>query len=146
MKNKGANDNECGENMIWGECKRWEQSQISLCKCYQNILTYESVKLMKRPVSMSTQMKVLRLTHLIIMMRWEIIYWAMMSSYKKPASMKYELNVVELYTEHRYTSYERWCLLSGKAEAHVTLMRWDCLACRVWVFLYLVVFELILPI
>ena len=69
-------------------------------KCYQNLLTYKSVKLMKRPVSMNTLMKVLRLTHLILMMRLEIIYWDMMSSYYKLASMMYELNVMELYTEH----------------------------------------------
>ena len=43
---------------------------MSLSKCYQNVLTYESVKLMKRPVSMNTLMKVLRLTHLILIMRW----------------------------------------------------------------------------
>ena len=39
--------------------------------------------------------------YLILMMRWEIIYWAMLSSYYIPASMTYELNVMELYTEHR---------------------------------------------
>ena len=49
MKIKCANDNECGADMSWGLCKRWEQSQMSLSKCYQNVLTYESVKLMKRP-------------------------------------------------------------------------------------------------
>ena len=38
-------------------------------KFYQNVLNYESVKLMKRPISMNTLMKVLRLTHLILMMR-----------------------------------------------------------------------------
>ena len=70
-------------------------------KCYQNILKYESVKLMKRAVSMNTQMKVLRLTHLILIKRWEIYYWAMMSSYDKSAYMRYELNVMGLYTEHR---------------------------------------------
>ena len=74
---------------------------MSLSKCYQNVLTYESVKLMKKPVSMNTLMKVLRLTHLIIMMIWEIIYWDMISSYNKSASMTYDLNVMELYTEHR---------------------------------------------
>ena len=31
----------------------------------------------------------------------KIIYWAMMSSYKKPCSMTYELNVMKLYTEHQ---------------------------------------------
>ena len=72
---------ECGDNTRWGECKRWEQSQMSLSKCCQNVLTYESVKLMKTLVSINTLMKVLRLTHLILMMRWEIIYWSMMSSY-----------------------------------------------------------------
>ena len=81
MKSKCANVNECGDNMMWGQCKRLEQSQMSLCKSYQNVLTYESVKLMKRWVSMNTLMKVLRLTHLILMLRWQIIYWAMMSSY-----------------------------------------------------------------
>ena len=39
--------------------------------------------------------------YLILMMRWEIIYCAMMSSYLKSASMTCELNVMELYTEHR---------------------------------------------
>ena len=29
------------------------------------------------------------------------IYWAMKSSYNKRASMTYELNVMELYTDHR---------------------------------------------
>ena len=70
MKRKCANDNECGDNMIRGKCERWEQSQMSPSKCYQNVLTYESVKLMKTAVSMNTLMKVLRLTHLILMMRW----------------------------------------------------------------------------
>ena len=32
---------------------------MSLHKYYQNVLTYESVKLMKRPASMNTLMKVL---------------------------------------------------------------------------------------
>ena len=36
---------------------------------YQNVLTYESVNLMKRPVAMNILMNVLRLTHLILMMR-----------------------------------------------------------------------------
>ena len=36
---------------------------MTLRKCYQNILTYESVKLMKTPVSMYTLMKVLRLMY-----------------------------------------------------------------------------------
>ena len=58
----------------------------------------------------------------------------------------YELNVMELYTEHRLTSYEGWCLLLGRAEVHVTLMRRDYPACRVWVSLYLLGFEPILPI
>ena len=39
------------------------KSQISLSKCYQNVLTYESVKLMKKPVSMNTLMKVLRIMY-----------------------------------------------------------------------------------
>ena len=47
----------------------------------QNVLNYDSVNLLNRPVSMTTLIKVLRLTHLILIMRWEIIYWAMMSSY-----------------------------------------------------------------
>ena len=81
MKSKCANVNECGDNMMWGQCKRLEQSQMSLCKSYQNVLTYESVKLISRPVFTNTLMKVLRLTHLILMMRWETNYWAMMSSY-----------------------------------------------------------------
>ena len=50
-------------------------------KFYQNVLNYESVKLMKRPISMNTLMKVLRLTHWILMIRWKIIYLDMMSSY-----------------------------------------------------------------
>ena len=45
--------------------QRWEQSQMSLSKYYQNVLTYESVKLIKRPDSMNTLMKVLKLTHLM---------------------------------------------------------------------------------
>ena len=60
MKSKCANVNECGDNMIRGKCERWEQSQMSLSKCYQNVLAYESVKLMKRTVSINTLMKVLR--------------------------------------------------------------------------------------
>ena len=32
-----------------------------LSKCYQNVLTYESVKIMKSPVSMNTLMKGLKL-------------------------------------------------------------------------------------
>ena len=31
---------------------------MSMSKCYQNVLTYESVKLTNRPVSMNTLMKV----------------------------------------------------------------------------------------
>ena len=80
----------------------------------------------------------------ILMMRWEIIYWAMVSSYYKPTLMMYELNVMELYTLHQKASYERWCLLSGRADVHLTLMIWDCLSCWVWVSLYLRVFEPIL--
>ena len=63
MKRKCDNVNECGDNMIRGLCKRLEQSQMSLSKCYQDVLTFESVKLMKRPVSMNTLMKVLKLMH-----------------------------------------------------------------------------------
>ena len=63
MKIKCANDNECGADMSWGLCKRWEQSQMSLSKCYQNVLTYESEKLMNRAVSKYTLMKVLRLMY-----------------------------------------------------------------------------------
>ena len=37
---------------------------MSLSKCYQNVLTYETAKLMKRPVSMNTIMKVLRINTL----------------------------------------------------------------------------------
>ena len=70
MKSKCANVNECGDNMMWGQCTRLEQSQMSLCKSYQNVLTYESVKLIKRLVFMNTLMKVLRLTNLILIMRW----------------------------------------------------------------------------
>ena len=84
MKRKCVSVNECGYDMIRGKCERWEQSTMSLSICYQNVLTYESVKLMKRLVSMNTIMKVLRLTYLILMMRWAIICWSMMSSYMKP--------------------------------------------------------------
>ena len=63
MKGKCSKYNECGDNMIRGLCERWEQSQMSLSKCYQNILIYESVKLMKRSVSMNTLMKLLKLMH-----------------------------------------------------------------------------------
>ncbi len=38
---------------------------MSLSKCYQNVLTHESVKLMKRPVSMNTLMKVLKLIYIL---------------------------------------------------------------------------------
>ena len=58
----------------------------------------------------------------------------------------YELNVWEFYTDHRLTSYERWCLLSRRADLHVTLMRWDCPVFKVWVSLALLVFEPILRI
>ena len=81
IKSKCANIKEYGDIMIWGDCKRWEQSQITLSKSYQNVFTYERVKLMKRPVSMNTLMNVLKLTHLILRIRWEIIDWAVMSSY-----------------------------------------------------------------
>ena len=43
MKGKSAMTNECGDSMIRGQCETWEQSQMSLSKCYQNVLTYESV-------------------------------------------------------------------------------------------------------
>ena len=69
MKRKCANVNECGDIMIRGYYERWEQSQMIVSKCYQNILTYESVKLMKRPSSKNTLMKVLRIIHLILMMK-----------------------------------------------------------------------------
>ena len=46
MKSKCDNVNECGDNMIWGYWKRLEQYQMSLSKCYQNVLTYKSIKLM----------------------------------------------------------------------------------------------------
>ena len=36
---------------------------MSLGECYHNVLTYESVKLMKRPVSIYTLIKVLRLMY-----------------------------------------------------------------------------------
>ena len=39
--------------------------------------------------------------YLTLIMRWEIIYWAMMSSYNKLDFMSYEFNVMELYTKHR---------------------------------------------
>ena len=64
MKSKCDKVNEWGENMITGWCERWEQSQMSLSKCYKNVLTYESVKLTKRAVSVNTLMKVLKLIHI----------------------------------------------------------------------------------
>ena len=60
---KYANVNEFGDNMKRDKCERWELSQMILSKCYQNVLTYESVKLKKRPVSMNTPTKVLRLMY-----------------------------------------------------------------------------------
>ena len=63
MKSKCGKANECGDNIIRGYCEIWEQSQMILSKCYQNILTYESVKLMNRPVSMNNLMNVLRLMY-----------------------------------------------------------------------------------
>ena len=90
MKSKAYKFKECGDNMIWGSCKRQGQSEMILSKSYNNVLPYESVKLMKRPVSVNSLMKVLRLTHLILMLKWEVIYWDTMSSYKKPTSMMYE--------------------------------------------------------
>ena len=56
------------------------------------------------------------------------------------------LNVMKLYIEHLLARYERRCLPSRRAEVLVTLMRRDCPTCRVWVSLYLLVFEHILPI
>ena len=38
---------------------------MSLSKCYQDVLTYESVRLIKRPVSMNTLMKVLKLKKIV---------------------------------------------------------------------------------
>ena len=73
MKSKCAKANECGDNMLRGYYERWEQSQMSLSKCYQNILTYESVKLMKRPVSEQYDESIEVNAYLIQMMRWEII-------------------------------------------------------------------------
>ena len=63
MNSKCCNVNECGDNMMWGECKRQEQSQMILSKCYQNILTYESVKVIKRPISIEHSDEVLKLMH-----------------------------------------------------------------------------------
>ena len=63
IKSKCANVNDRGENIIRGLCERWKKYQMSLTKCYQNVLTYESVKLMTRPVSTNTLMKVLKLMH-----------------------------------------------------------------------------------
>ena len=67
-------------NMVttWYEANVKDESMPK--KFYQNVLNYESVKLMKRPISTKILMKVLRLTHIKLTMRWEIIYWAMMSS------------------------------------------------------------------
>ena len=73
MNGKCSKTNGCGY-MIRGKFDKWDQSQMSLSKSYQNVGAYESVKLMKRLVSMNTLMKVLKLTHLILMMRWEIVY------------------------------------------------------------------------
>ena len=59
MKSKCAKVNECGDNMIRGSCEGWEQSQMSLSKCLKKVLTYESVKWIKRLVN--ALMKVLKL-------------------------------------------------------------------------------------
>ena len=63
MKWKCAKVNEWGDKMKRGECERREKGQMSLSKCCQNVLTYETVKLMRRPVSMNTLIKVLKLMH-----------------------------------------------------------------------------------
>ena len=63
MKSKCANVNECGDNMIRGYCEISEKSQMSQSKCYQNVLTYESIKLMTRPLSMKNLIKLLRLIY-----------------------------------------------------------------------------------
>ena len=49
-----------------GECERREKCQMSLSKCCQNVLTYETLKIMKRPISMYTLIKVLRLMYPLI--------------------------------------------------------------------------------
>ena len=63
MRRKCVKVNEWGDSMIRDYCERWEQSQVSISKCYQNVLTYGSVKQMKKPVSMKTLMKVLKLMY-----------------------------------------------------------------------------------
>ena len=63
MKRKCVSVNECGYDMIRGKCERWEQSTMSLSICYQNVLTYETLKLMKRPFSMNALIKVLRIMY-----------------------------------------------------------------------------------
>ena len=74
MKGKFPKNNVYGDNMIRGECETWEKSQMNLTKCYQNVLAYDSVMLMKKPVSMNTLIKLLKVNaYLILMMRWSII-------------------------------------------------------------------------
>ena len=62
MKNKCANVYECGDNMMRAMSKMRSISNEPM-SMLPNVLTYESVKLMKRPVSMNTLMKVLRLMY-----------------------------------------------------------------------------------
>ena len=70
MKGKRAKTSGCGENMIRGQSETGEQYQMILSICYQTVLVYEIVMLKKRPVSMNTLMKVLKVNaYLILMMR-----------------------------------------------------------------------------
>ena len=51
------------DSMTRGLCDRRETSQMSLSKCYQNVLTYKNVNLMKRLLSMNVLMNILKLMH-----------------------------------------------------------------------------------
>ena len=62
-KSKCVKDSDWGYNMIRAQCEIWEQSQMILNKCYQNVLTYETIKLIKRRVFMNTLIKVLKLIY-----------------------------------------------------------------------------------
>ena len=51
------------DSMTRGLCDRRETSQMSLSKCYENVITNESVNIMKRLVSINTLLNVLKLMH-----------------------------------------------------------------------------------
>ena len=75
MKSKCAKVNECGDNMIWSYCKRWEQYQMSLSNLWERKVNEETS--LNEHSNESIEINV----YLILMMRGEIIYLAMMSSY-----------------------------------------------------------------